>query len=107
MSYDDDLQTLRNRMADQIDGLDGDRQGGASSASLLVQTTTVTTYPTVAGRYYGVRAIDPGGTESEGSSATYGTPGGTFYALNVGAAIPATGTMVLVTQIGGRWIMKY
>lgn len=95
----EDLEALVDRT--DLAGTDG-------SAALLVQTTTVVTYPTSAAKFYGTNPVEIDGTATEGGAATY-TPDPTqvIYCLNVGAAIPPPGTNVLASAVGGRWVFQY
>lgn len=100
--------TLRQRQA-QLD-IEADRldtQGGPLPGPMLVQTKTVTTYPTVAGRFYAVAVVDPGGAETEGGTGSFGVGTETLFALNAGTAVPPSGTKVLARAIGGRWVFHY
>jgi hypothetical protein len=75
--------------------------------SLLVQTTTKTTYPTTAGAYYAVKAVDVDGAETEGATPTFTVQTDIFYALNVGSAVPPSGTNILAECIGGMWLIRF
>ena len=101
-------RTLRDRHAELLDEagrLDG--QVGPLPGPMLVQTKTVGTYPTVAGKYYAVAPVDPGGAEGEGNSGTFAVGSVTFFALNVGGSVPPSGTKVVATPLGGRWVFSY
>lgn len=78
------------------------------AASFLGQTATIAAYPTVPGAFYGVFPLGIDGDESEGSPASYTSdPTAWVMAYNVGSAIPAAGTTVLVHGVGGRWVFRY
>jgi hypothetical protein len=83
--------------------------GSASRGApcMVAQTKTVTTYPTAAGKYFACAPVDVTGAETEGGSGTFTVATTTFYALNLGTAIPVTGTNVLVTFVDNRWTFRY
>jgi hypothetical protein len=104
----DESRTLRDRHAgllDEAGRLDG--QAGPLPGPMLVQTKTVTTYPTAAGKYYAVAPVDPGGSEGEGNTGTFAVGSTTFYALNAGSVVPPSGTKVIAMALGGRWVFVY
>jgi hypothetical protein len=93
-------------LADLVDRLVPFSSDG--SASLLVKTTTATSYPTTAGTFYASNPIEIDGTELEGSTASYSADETqVVYALNVGTQIPPVGTRVVVQAVGGRWVFRY
>ena len=57
--------------------------------------------------YYGVRAAGVLGAEVEGQPGSVAVGTGTFYALNLGSAVPPAGTVVVATFIASRWIFVY
>jgi hypothetical protein len=103
-----EIDRLRFDDADAVDAASREPLDKAAGApSLVCKTTTCTTYPTAAMRFYCVTPQSVLGTETEGSTGTFtGTPG-TFKALNLGSAIPPSGTQVLVTFVGHRWVFRY
>lgn len=106
--YDDDVVILRRRDADLDDAV-GRMESPliGTSGSLLVQTTTITTYPTSAARFYAVQPVWPSGTESENTAGSFTNETDKFLALNIGASIPPSGTKVLIESVGGRWVFRY
>ena len=77
------------------------------SPTLLALTTTIQTYPTSAQSYFACRPLILLGNEIEGGPGSV-TPGNaTFFALNLGSTIPPSGTQVLVTFVGNRWVFRY
>jgi len=78
------------------------------STSLLVTTTTVTTYPTTAGSFYASNPTEIDGSEIEGGAVTY-TADSTqiVFILNVGTQIPPAGTRLVAHAVGGRWVFRY
>jgi hypothetical protein len=77
------------------------------SPSLLAQTLSLGSYPTSAMAFFAVTPMGLLGTEAEGSTGVTASAGGTFFALNLGPAIPPVGTQVLVTFVGNRWVFSY
>lgn len=104
----DDVERLMRRQDDADD--DATREAGPSGAGapvVLGKTTTVGTYPTSAGRYYWVTPNDVTGAETEGGAGTLTADSGRFLALNVGGAIPPSGTPVVCTHVPHRWVFCY
>jgi len=82
--------------------------GDGGSVARLVRTTTVTTYPTAAGLFYGCNPVDLDGSEVEGNAASYTQDTDqVMYCLNVGTAIPPASTNVIASAVGGRWVFRY
>lgn len=79
----------------------------AGAASCVGQTTTITTYPTTAGAFYAMLPVMVTGAETEGTAGTLTVGTGTFLALNLGTAIPPTGTNVVCTLASHRWTFRY
>lgn len=105
-----DLRILRDRQAAAEDALDRSAAAGDpfGSAALCAITTTVTTYPTTAATYYACNPELLSGAETEGAAATFAADTATVvYALNVGTAIPAAGTKLVIHSAGGRWTFRY
>ncbi len=104
-----DLRVLRDRFAALSSALDRsttDCDGG--NAAMCVVTATVTTYPTSAGSFYACHPELLTGPETEGATPTF-TPdtATTIFALNVGSAIPPSGTKLVIHSVGGRWSFRF
>jgi hypothetical protein len=83
-------------------------RGDDSPATLLLTTTTITTYPTSASAFYAGNPTQVSGTETEGGAASYAPDiANIVLALNLGTQIPAAGTRVIATAAGGRWTFRY
>jgi hypothetical protein len=80
---------------------------GPTSAALVVKTVTKATYPTAAVAAYAVQLAIPVVVEVEGAVPTFTDITGTFYAINLGTAIPPAGTHLLVELVRGRWVFTY
>ena len=78
------------------------------SAAHLLTTTTITTYPSIAGAFFASNPTEVDGSEVEGGAASY-TADTTqvVYALNVGTMIPPVGTRIVASSVGGRWVFRY
>ena len=99
------LQTRETAINDDIDRRDLNPAFG--SPSILASTTTLSVYPTSAQRFFACIPLTLLGTEQEGASGVT-TPGyGPFFALNLGSTIPPSGTQVLTTFIGSRWVFRH
>jgi hypothetical protein len=104
-----ELRVIRERLLIASDALDrSSDQDDFGSAALCVITTTVATYPTTAATFYGCNPEVITGTETEGGAATFTADTATvIYALNVGSAIPPSGTKLVCHAVGGRWIFRF
>jgi hypothetical protein len=106
-AYDEALK-LRQAMDDDAAAADSTPPPvPAGAPCLAVQTKTVTTYPTAAARYFACKSLQITGTETEGSTGTVGAGSDTVYVLNLGTAIPPSGTNVLATFVDYRWVFRY
>jgi hypothetical protein len=75
---------------------------------VLVTTTTVSSYPTIAGAFYASNPTEIDGSEIEGAAATYtADPTRLIYVLNQGTQVPPVGTQVIAHGAGGRWVFRY
>lgn len=100
----------RLRQSADSDAADSSRAPGgaaAGAACVAAQTKTVSVYPTSAAAYYACQTIAVTGTETEGGSGTTTADGDTLYAYNLGSAIPASGTKVLLTRVAWRWVFRH
>jgi hypothetical protein len=77
------------------------------SPSLLAVTTTLNTYPTTAQCYYACVPQTLLGNEVEGGAGVVTSGGAMFFALNLGSSVPPSGTQVLTTFVGNRWVFRY
>lgn len=92
-------------LEDRLDSLDAPTEG---SASALVQTVSVSSYPTTAFTFYAVQPLVIDGVEREGAAASFGPdPSRVFYACNLGSVVPPVGTKLVVTSCGGRWVFTF
>ena len=103
-----ELRVLRDRGALQNEELDradpGDRH---CSGAIVATTTTVASYPTSAGVFYACNPTEVGGANVEGGAASYSAGGDVVYCLNAGTAVPPSGTRVIASAVGGRWVFRY
>ncbi len=77
------------------------------ASALVCRTVSQGSYPTVAGRYYSVEAVQVGGTETEGATPSFTTISAPFRAANLGNGVPPVGTIVLVVLAGNRQVFTY
>lgn len=104
----DEARTLRA----QVEGLEAtldrlDRDDGRTSAVVLAQTVTVSSYPTGSGpKVIGVKAVTLTVAETEGATPTIATTGNAFYVCFLGSTLPAVGTNLLLEQAQGRWVAR-
>ena len=107
MTPSEEARALRRRhdaLRDDLDRVDGPNE--PFGPTILVQTQTVATYPTVAQRAYAVKRVIESGAETEGAAVVLTTTGGVFYALGVGTAIPTAGSLLLATLASGRYVFQ-
>ena len=76
------------------------------SPSLVAQTKAIAAYPTTAQRFYACVPQTVLGPEVEGGPALAATPA-TFFALNLGSAVPPLGTTVVATFVDSRWVFRF
>ena len=102
-------RTVRNRQ--QTDQAAADRSEPASqdcAAAVLVQTTTVSMYPTDPASYFACNPCQINGDEVEGSAGTLVPDTGTvLYVLNIGSGLPPQGTQLVAHGVGGRLTMEF
>ncbi len=104
----DDAQRLRMRDDLLLDDLSrGEPRPSFGSPSLVAQTRTIQTYPTAAQRFYACTPQTVLGKEVEGGAGTLSAGSGTFFALNIGSAVPPVGTSVLATFVESRWVFRF
>jgi len=104
----DELRTLRARVLalEQVVSSSGDVF--SARPTFAAQTVTVSSYPTSATSTYGLKRIRITGNEIEGAVVMIATYGSVFYGNNLGSAIPASGTNLLVSlSDGGRFTFRY
>jgi hypothetical protein len=104
-----DLRILRDRLAKIDDALDVSTPDESfASAALVAITTTVATYPTSAGEFFACHPSLLAGAETEGATPTFADDANTVvYALNLGSAIPPSGTRIVCHSVGGRWAFRF
>ena len=108
MLESDDARRLTVRdSALAFDVVRRDSDPPVGSPSLLARTTTLTSYPTTAACYFACLPLTLLGTEVEGAPGTVTTGYSTFFALNLGSTVPPSGTQVLTTFVGNRWVFRY
>lgn len=78
-----------------------------SSPCVLAKTTTQSVYPTNAFRFFACLPQSLYGTEQEGATGIVLSGSSCFFALNLGSTLPPTGTLVLATFTGNRWVFRY
>jgi hypothetical protein len=108
MINQDDFKRLRDLEGASVDDINRrDLNPAFGSPSILASTTTISVYPTSAQSYFACMPLTLLGTEKEGSPGVT-TPGyAPFYALNIGSTVPPSGTQVLTTLVGSRWVFRY
>jgi hypothetical protein len=77
------------------------------SPCLVLQTTTLTTYPSTAQSFFACVPVAVLGAETEGGQAALTPLAPTLFAFNLGAALPPKGTNVVSSYVGNRWVFRY
>jgi hypothetical protein len=104
----DDVKRLSTRETASSDDINRrDLNPAFGSPSLVASTTTLSVYPTSAQSYFACTPLFLLGTEKEGSSGITTAGYAPFFALNLGSSIPPSGTQVLTTFVGSRWVFRY
>ena len=104
----DEAKRLRQRDEAVFDDLSRrDRAPSFGSPSLVAQTTTLNAYPKSAQRFYACVPQTLLGAEVEGGPGSFTQEPATFFALNLGTAIPPAGTNILATFVESRWVFRY
>ncbi len=104
----DEAKRLRIRDAALVDGAGSrDRDPAFGMPCLVAQTKALATYPTAAQRFYACSPASVLGPEVEGGPGTVAPASATFFALNLGTAIPPVGTNVLATFVDSRWVFRH
>ena len=104
----DEARRLRARDEALADGLSRrDPPPSFGTPSLVAQTGAIGTYPTSAQRFFACTPRTVMGREVEGGAGTLTSTGATLLALNLGSAIPPSGTDVLVTFVDSRWVFRF
>lgn len=89
----------------ELSQINPDSDGG--SPAVAAQTTTETTYPTVANAFYQCQTLSVLGAEIEGGAASITTDPGTIKAYNFGSQVPPVGTKVICRFVSSRWVFRY
>ena len=75
--------------------------------SVVGTTDVLEAYPTTANSVYYIKTAQIDADATEGSVAALTLDSGVLFAINLGTAIPPTGTAVIVSLLGGRWAFRY
>jgi hypothetical protein len=104
----DDAVRLRMEDASLTDSLSQvERDPSLGMPCLVAQTRTLSRYPTSAQQFFACSPLSVLGPEVEGGTGTLSVGNSTFFALNLGSAIPPSGTSVIVTYVDNRWVFRF
>ncbi len=108
ITQQDEAKRLRIRDVGLVDGFSQTgRDPSLGMPCVVAQTKTISSYPTSAQQFYACSPLTILGLEVEGGAGT-ATPGSsTFYALNLGTAVPPLGANVVATFVDSRWVFRY
>jgi hypothetical protein len=104
----DEARRLRVRDDEIADDLSSSPYlANAGSPCLVLQTTTLSIYPTQSQGFFACVPVTVLGAEIEGAQAALTSLSSTLFALNLGAALPPNGTNVIASYVGNRWVFRY
>lgn len=104
----DEAMRLRIRDTSVIDGLSRMGQGPSLGMPCLVASTKkISTYPTSAQSFYACSSLTVLGLEFEGGAGSLTSGNSTFFALNLGSAVPPLGANIVATFVDNRWVFRY
>ena len=75
--------------------------------SLLAVTKVASSYPKSAQVFFACAPLSVLGTEVEGGPGVLVSGASTFFALNLGSAVPPSGTRIVTTFVENRWVFRY
>jgi hypothetical protein len=104
----DDAVRLRIQdasLADSLSQVEGDPSLGMPC--LVAQTKTLAFYPTSAQQFYACSPLTVLGNEVEGGTGILTNDGATIFALNLGSAVPPSGSNVIATFVDNRWVFRF
>ena len=105
---EDAAKRLRIRDAAVVDGLARLGRDPAFGMPVVAgQTKTLSAYPTSAQAFFACAPITVLGAEVEGGPGTITAGTSTFFALNLGTAIPPAGTNIVATFVDSRWVFRF
>ena len=103
-----DAERLRIREATLgIEFSQSGREPWQGMPSLLARTTAIKAYPNSAQGFFACSPLTLLGAEIEGQAGTITAGTSTFFAINVGSAIPPIGTSIVATFVDDRWAFRY
>jgi hypothetical protein len=106
-TFHDESERLRGRQDDSDRAATRRDRSTSSGASCFVGKVVSASGPVTLG-YFKVRRQILTGTEVEGGTGTLAdAPGSNSIALNLGIAVPPSGTYVLITSTDYRWAFRY
>jgi hypothetical protein len=104
----DDAIRLRIQDAALSDSLSQvERDPSLGMPCLVAQTRLLSRYPTSAQKFYACSPLSVLGIEVEGGTGNLTAGSSTFFALNLGSAVPPIGTSVIATYVESRWVFRY
>jgi len=107
-TQEDDAKRLRIRDVALVDGFSQTgRDPSLGMPCVVAQTKKVSKYPTSAQQFYACSSVTILGLEVEGGAGTTTSGTSTFFALNLGTAVPPLGANVVATFVDSRWVFRY
>ena len=108
MSHDDAEKLRLDDAEFDQQSRDEGRETLEGSLSFVGKTVAISSYPSTAGKFYGVLPQTVTGDETEGASGTLTALGSTAQlALHVGSTAPPVNTEVFVTFVNYRYSFEY
>ncbi len=104
----DEAKRLRIRDVALVDGFSQTgRDPSLGKPCVVAQTKKLSTYPAYAQQFYACSPLTILGPEVEGGAGTTTLGTSTFFALNLGSAVPPVGANVVATRVDSRWVFLY
>lgn len=101
-----ELERLRERLR-EIENGSVTTEETSGRVSLLARTRSVGSYPSAALKVYSCEILHVMGAETEGATPTKYPTGVYIFAANLGTAVPAQGTEVLLTYQPHTWTFQH
>jgi hypothetical protein len=107
-TQEDDAKRLRISDIALVDGLSqAGRDPSLGMPCVVAQTKKLSSYPKSAQQFYACSPVTILGLEVEGGAGITTSGNSTFFALNLGSAVPPLGTNVVATFADSRWVFRY
>jgi hypothetical protein len=108
ITQQDEAKRLRIRDVTLVDEFSQmGRDPSLGMPCLVASTKKLSSYPTSAQSFFACSPLTVLGLEVEGGTGTLTLGSSTFFALNLGSAVPPMGANIVVTFVDNRWVFRY